>query len=112
MSNAHGSFEQYMLLNSAPYNTSTGSSTVNGVPEVYGYVLLNIDDPNILEQNSLEHIKKSFEKKERELNTTETTNLVPVPVIVGTSINSVSFIMKFTMFIIFIWIIIDFIKNK
>jgi hypothetical protein len=99
--------------------TSTNGSIKTGNAEVYGYNVITDQDHDILNQGSVHHIQKYFDAKQKEeelkamgINNGSyiiTQNLSAVKA--EYSINSVSFILKIVIFIIFMWIVCDFIKK-
>jgi len=99
---------------------STNGSIKTGKTEVYGYNVITDQDHDILNQGSVQHIQKYFEAKQKEeelkamgINDGSyiiTQNLSAIKA--EYSVNSVSFMLKFVIFIIFMWIVCDFIiKN-
>lgn len=93
-------------------------SIKTGKTEVYGYNVITDQDHDILNQGSIHHIQKYFDakQKEEELKTINNGAYTPVTrnlsaVKAEHSVNSVSFILKLVIFIIFIWIVCDFIKK-
>jgi hypothetical protein len=110
-------FEKAYLMN--PYTAADeakANTRRNGqTAEVYGYNVITDQDHDILNQGSLDHIHNYFEKKQREHD--ESKNIIDNEIFVlpksdGYSVNSVTFIIKITIFIIFIWIMCDFIVEN
>ena len=73
-------------------------------PEISGYNIKNDDDPDILNQRSIDHIKKYLLSIDK-----DTSIIIPSN---KYSINSLSFFIKIIFFILFIWILSDFINLK
>ena len=73
-------------------------------PEISGYNIINDDDPDILNQRSIDHIKKYLLSIDK-----DTSIIIPSN---KYSINSLSFFIKIIFFILFIWILSDFINLK
>jgi hypothetical protein len=136
-SNTLKSFETANLLRSVP-KTSSGSVHTAGIPEIYGYNVVYDQDHDILNQGSIEHIKKYFDNKQREAeektimshdvtnassanqSALDSTNALMVQQHISPpinhpndySVNNTAFIIKFTIFILFMWILWDFINTK
>lgn len=105
--------------NSVSTKTTNGINKSN-IPEIYGYNVITDQDHDILNQGTPEHIHRYFDKKQKEREFTEmgfedklylvTKNTIPTHV--GYSINSVSFIVRFLIFIIVVWILCDFVRKN
>ncbi len=140
MSNNLKSFEMSNLLSSVP-KTKSGTVHTAGIPEIYGYNVVYDQDRDILNQGSIQHIKKYFDTKQREaeeeiIMSHDVTNGSPInqsdiisPAANNSliaqqhisppinhpsdySVNNTVFVVKFTIFILFMWILWDFINTK
>lgn len=89
------------------------------IPEVYSYNVVFDQDPDILNQGSISHIQRYFDRKEREshASTDVADNIVKYNMtsknkLFGLSVNSVHFFIKAVAIILFLWIMWDFIDQK
>lgn len=85
-------------------------------PEVYAYNVIFEQDPDILNQGTLSHVKKYFDKKEREEadkgKNTYDTRYITVPKGGAYSINSVSFVIKLIVLMFFMMIAWNFLQTN
>jgi hypothetical protein len=117
MSNALNSSGPSDLLNSVPNKADNGSRAQElPQPKIYGYNVISDNDHDILNQGSIEHIKRFFDEKQREV---ESNNILAdqqrVQVLKKSqvySVNSISFSIKLIIFVICVWILWDFIDIK
>jgi hypothetical protein len=74
--------------------------------QVYGYNIISDQDSDILNQGSIQHIKKELEKNDQDNYQDEN---ISVNKNGRYSINSVGFVIKFLIFLFFICALCDFI---
>jgi hypothetical protein len=119
MSNALDSFQQSYLLSSPGVGgkRTDGSSSVTGVPEVYGYNVIEDQDRDILNQGSITHIKTYFDKKQKEedKHNGDIAHLHARYILErdrSYAVSDISFLIKFIIFIVLVWIVWDFVSIK
>jgi hypothetical protein len=105
-----------MNFKGEPISIVPGNSE-NKPIEMYGYNVISDQDPDILEQGEILHIKNYFDQKEKELEKRNKpigysyNNIIITPN-TQYSINNVSFFIKLIIFLILLVIICDFLMSK
>ena len=101
----------------ARYNLN--GSTHSNVPEIYGYNVTSDQDPDILNQGTIDHIKRYFEKKEKESQLSQSQDqsitIIEPEHASSYDINNCaacSVIIKIIIVILFLWILCDFISHE
>ena len=94
----------------------TKSNEEQNIDEIDGYMVITKQDPDILNQGTIQHIKYYFDQKQRQDESSQRKDTEEQTLSrLSTnrySINSISFMIKLMIFIIFICIVCDFIKQK
>lgn len=97
-------------------NTLKSSHTHSRVPEIYGYNVIYDQDYDILNQGSVNYIKKYFDNKEKEVESNIINSIISPTTHTRKSsdysVNSTIFFIKIVIFILFVWILWDFINIK
>jgi hypothetical protein len=86
-----------------------------GSIEVSAYNVVSDQDHDILNQGSIDHIKRYFDKIESDADMGGTSYIIirqSTLIPSDYSINSIMFVIKFTIFLIFVWIVWNFINKK
>lgn len=111
-SNYNYNYNYNFDLNDNKSKTNIGAP----IPEIYGYNVITDQDKDILNQGTAKHIKAYFDKKQAEQEAASRTllgtvenNIAAKKMESNYSINSRSFIIKFLIVLIFIWIVRDFV---
>ena len=109
------STRQYTLVNLHEKSDDVPKAHPPGSIEVAAYNVISDQDHDILNQGSVDHIKRYFDKIDNDVDMGGTSyiiirqsTLIPSKY----SINSIMFVIKITIIIIFIWIVWNFINGK
>lgn len=84
-------------------------------PEVYGYNMIYDSHFDILNQDSIEYIHDYFDQKQKQQDQTESLTAVELQIKSNDSIynvNSIGFVIKIIIFMIFLLILWNFINSK
>lgn len=109
MANTLSSFEQSNMLSTI----DTSNKKLQGIPEVYGYDVVEDQDHDILNQDSIDHIRNYFDNKEKDtISISQKTLLLSQRANTGYSVNNVSVVVNIVIFIIFLLIMWDFLSKK
>lgn len=99
---------------------NSGRNKLN-IPEIYAYNVISDQDHDILNQGTISHIKNYFDKKQKESEEKDKglMNIIDMdmqpdltPDESAYSINSIGFLIKLVIILLFVWLLWDFLLQE